>query len=503
MMKKFLNALTIASLFVAGTYAKCSNEVYGCCKDSNAEVYYVDEEGNWSVENDKWCLIEPEEPEVTTSIKIPEVTSTEVVEPTEAPSTEVIKGDTFDSMFIGAWVGGPEKLPEYPQPNAKNVASFEKLQDRHLDVINLFVIWQYHEWSWTKEYLDVAKANGSILMMTWMPTPYTAQDILDGKGDAYIDSYIKGIKEFGEEVWLRPLHEANGDWYTWGAAADSVNNSEDKLAEAYRYLVDKFREAKVSNVKWIWTTNCNSSGSATLTGSYPGDDYVDYTSIDGYNWGTAQSWSKWNTFEEVFTDAYNALSKFNKPMILAEFSSSETGGDKAAWFEHMFEVLPTKFPRIVGLIVFSESKPDNEGDWGIDSSEAAAEAWKKGISAYPPAKRINSGETPSETIPVETPTETTTVETTPVTPTECWSEKFGYKCCSAGNTRVVEVDESGKWGAENGEWCGISETDDTCWSVSLGYKCCTDCEVITTDESGKWGANNGEWCGIVEETCKN
>jgi len=193
-------------LFFAGIYAKCSNEEYGCCKNSNAEVLYVDDEGKWSVENNEWCLIETEEPEVTTtSVKVPEVTS----------SSEVIKGDTFDSMFIGAWVGGPEKLPEYPQPNAKNVASFEKLQDRHLDVISLFSIWQYHDWEWTKAYLDVAKANGSIMMITWMPTPYTAQDILDGKGDDYIDSYIKGIKEFGDEIWLRPLHESNGDWYTW------------------------------------------------------------------------------------------------------------------------------------------------------------------------------------------------------------------------------------------------------------------------------------------------
>ena len=31
-------------------------------------------------------------------------------------------------------------------------------------------------------------------------------------------------------------------------------------------------------------------------GTYPGDDYVDYISIDGYNWGTAQSWSGLEVF---------------------------------------------------------------------------------------------------------------------------------------------------------------------------------------------------------------
>jgi len=361
--------------------------------------------------------------------------------PVESAVAPVIKGDTFDSMFFGAWVGGDEVLPEYPQPNAKNVAAFEAVQGRHLDIIHHFVIWQYNDWEWTRNYLDVAKANGSLMMITWMPTPYTAQDILDGKGDEYIDTFVKGIKSYGEEIWLRPLHESNGDWYTWCTGKDNINNAEEKVAAAFRYLVEKFREGNVTNVKWIWTTNNGNSGEGTtLTGSYPGDDFVDYISIDGYNFGTAQSWSSWSTFEEVFRDAYDAIAKFQKPMFIAEFSSSELGGNKAEWISEMFRILPERFPRIIGLVWFSESKPDNEGDWAINTSEAAVEAWKKGMSAYPPAKRIGSNENHDNKLAMKE---------------ECWSEKFGYKCCSPENKVVIETDENGKWGTENGNWCGI------------------------------------------------
>jgi hypothetical protein len=382
---KFVNFLTIASLFVSGSFARCIVTDYKCCSGTNVEVLYTDETGDWSVENNEWCFIDKninEPAPIEPSAPVAPAT------PIEPAKTDVIYGDTFDSMFIGAWVGGPEKLPEYPQPNAKNVATYEALQDRHLDIIHLFVIWQYNDFEWARQYLDVAKQNGSITMVTWMPTPHTAQDILDGKADEYINEFAAGVKSYGEEIWMRPLHESNGNWYTWGTGADSVNNAEDKVAAAYRYIVDIFRNTGVENVKWVWTTNNGSSG-GTLTGSYPGDDYVDYVSIDGYNWGTAQSWSKWNTFEEVFTDAYTALCQYNKPMFLAEFSSSELGGNKAEWIDEMFRVLPVKFPRIIGLVWFSESKPDNEGDWGLDTSEEAVEAWKRGIRAYPPAKRIN------------------------------------------------------------------------------------------------------------------
>ena len=77
---------------------------------------------------------------------------------------------------------------------------------------------------------------------------------------------------------------------------------------------------------------------------------------------------------------------------------------------------------------------------------------------------------------------------------QCFSQPI-YSCCK-GN-KVVYVDESGYWGVENGEWCGIEkDSTNSCFSIPLGYSCCKQCDVLYTDESGKWGVENGEWCGI-------
>ena len=118
----------------------------------------------------------------------------------------------------------------------------------------------------------------------------------------------------------------------------------------------------MKNVKWVWTTNVTNHGEgATLTGNYPGDEFVDYFSIDGYNWGKSQSWSSWKSFAQVFDDAYKALANINKPLFIAEISSSEKGGCKAKWITDMFEHFRTDYSRVFAVMWFSQSK-DYEGD---------------------------------------------------------------------------------------------------------------------------------------------
>ena len=287
---------------------------------------------------------------------------------------------------IGAWVGGPG---QYPQPTRENVQAFQEMQGNHIDLISHFALFDMNNWNNVKTYADVAKENGSTLVVTWMANGYGAQDIVDGKTDNYVREFAKGVKSFGDEIWMRPLHEANGDWYDWGVGKSGAGNTDANVAEAFRHIVSIFREEGVTNVKWVWTTNASNQGSGTtLTGNYPGDDYVDYISIDGYNWGTSQSWSSWQSFSQVFKKAYDALASINKPLFIAEISSSEKGGSKAEWITDMFEQFQTTFSRVFAVMWFSQSK-ENEGDWALNTSPEAVAAWQAGVakmqSAQPPS----------------------------------------------------------------------------------------------------------------------
>lgn len=298
-------------------------------------------------------------------------------------------------LQIGAWVGSASDTSldgNYPQPTRANVDAFVKLQGRPVEYVEYYSIWP-ETWSRSKTYADIAASFGAKLFITWQPNGYTAPDILSGKADTYIAKFANDIRSYPNEVWLRPLHEANGgDWYTWAVGNSSMANTNENVAQAFQHIVAIFRKAGATNVKWVWTTNAENmtTGNPTsFAGTYPGDQWCDYISIDGYNFGafhtTATSgWnSSWKTFTQVYKPAYTALAGIDKPLFVAEFGSSEKGGDKAKWTRDAFASLSTTFPRFFALMIFNMN--DANGDWRINTTDASLQAWKQSVAQYAPS----------------------------------------------------------------------------------------------------------------------
>jgi len=253
---------------------------------------------------------------------------------------------------------------------------------------------------------------GRITLVTWefMPGASTRvsgyegrvlEAILDGNYDDYIDSWANGLRDFGKPVLLRFGHEMNGDWYPWSGIANGGGNTDgygdpnladgpERFVDTYRYIHDRFRENGAENVLWVWCLNAPFDAMTHALGDwnhaaayYPGDDYVDWLGFDGYNWGASafgqQFDATWTSFDEIFASSYAELQAINpeKPILIGEFSSTEEGGDKAAWITDAFHSIRTKYPQIRALIWFHISK---ETDWRINSSEAALEAYRNAVT---------------------------------------------------------------------------------------------------------------------------
>src|ERR671932_2056495 len=114
------------------------------------------------------------------------------------------------------------------------------------------------------------------------------------------------------------------------------------------HVHDLFVQVGATNVTWVWCPNrtiytYDVQHQAPLSQVYPSDSYVDWTCIDGYNWGTDRN-NVWQSFSQVFRRSYDELTSVapNKPIMIAEIGSSEDGGpqgrpdSKANWITDAF-----------------------------------------------------------------------------------------------------------------------------------------------------------------------
>lgn len=234
--------------------------------------------------------------------------------------------------------------------------------------------------------MNAARARGAVPLVTWEPWAwgggvdqpvYSLDRIAAGDFDAHINRWGQALAAWGYPVQLRFAHEMNGDWYPW---AEGVNgNGAGDYVQAWRHVHDVVAAAGASNVSWVWSPNVPYWGSTDLAGLYPGGGYVDVVALDGYNWGTSASWSGWVSPQDLFAPGIAELRSLapGLPILIAETSSSELGGSKAAWNSDLVSYLAAQ-PDVMGFVWFHIQK---EADWRINSSDASAAAFKSALAA--------------------------------------------------------------------------------------------------------------------------
>ena len=225
----------------------------------------------------------------------------------------------------------------------------------------------YYEWNadWTGAVTKADLAAGRIPLVNWEPHNIDFNKIVDGSLDATIKARARGSKALGKKFFLDFSAEMNGD-EAWDG-----NNAPLYIA-AYRHIHDIFVAEGATNVVWAWCPNVTDihGGNKNTMDYYPGDAYVDWTGVDGYNWGTNNG--GWQSFQQVFEKIYPLLAARKKPIMIGEMSSAQVGGDKAKWIDAIVPTLRTNFPLVKCLIWFDINK---ERDWRISSSPESEAAF--------------------------------------------------------------------------------------------------------------------------------
>lgn len=266
---------------------------------------------------------------------------------------------------------------EGSQKDLAPVSKYEDILDKEFASIMWFL-----DWSTPFPMEDVKRVSkaGYMPHITWEPWFFADQDkiylenILAGEWDEYINQWASDAAKFGKPVMLRWGHEFNGNWYPWSVA----KNGEDPqvYVDAYRKIHDAFIAAGADNVIWIWCSNNNSVPNEewnVAMNAYPGDDYVDWVGIDGYNFSGTDS------FMSLFAKSYSKMaSELAKPVMVAEFATGGEGDKKSVWIQEMANDLEQSFPAIRAINWFDINK---ELDWRLIVDEQTETASKEAFSS--------------------------------------------------------------------------------------------------------------------------
>ena len=84
----------------------------------------------------------------------------------------------------------------------------------------------------------------------------------------------------------------NGFWFPW---TEGVNgNKPGEYVTAWRHVHDIFTAVGATNATWVWCPNVDFTAQADPAGeALPGRRYVDWTCLDGFNWGKTRDSAGW------------------------------------------------------------------------------------------------------------------------------------------------------------------------------------------------------------------
>jgi hypothetical protein len=301
-------------------------------------------------------------------------------------------------LFWGAWIG-PQLTGTQPPWDMSAVTQFEQRLGKGLSTIQFAApfadcsVSPCSFYDFPAKEMEAIRQYGAVPFFSWSsqatpwvmgePEPdFQLADVIAGNYDSYIRSFAEAAAAWGHPYFMRFNWEPNGDWFPWGEGANG--NQPGESVAAWRHVHDIFTSVGATNTTWVWCPYIDIHKFAPIASFYPGDEYVDWSCLDGYNWAKARSHPvAWKTFDQIFAGSYRQIVNRiapSKPMLLAEIASSGGGKAKARWIRDMFGALHTRYRRVRGLIWFDQVQQGVS--WPLENSPIVTRAFAQGLRQH-------------------------------------------------------------------------------------------------------------------------
>ncbi len=243
--------------------------------------------------------------------------------------------------------------------------------------------------------IDAVRANGatpvvSLELWSWHDKQHISYLTLinAGKYDEFLRQWANDAKSDGHRILFRFGFEFNGDWFSWSLKPDAY-------VKAWRRAHRIFQEVGAANVEWVWAPNvisCPNTDDNNMHLYYPGDGFVDWVGVDGYNFGEHHDqWHHWQSFDDVFSHTLKQFaSRYpSKPIILAEFGCAPgKANQRSDWIRDAFDKISHN-AQIKAAIWFNlDKRREGEPNWRIGVTPGSLQAFNETFAAPLPIESV-------------------------------------------------------------------------------------------------------------------
>ena len=218
-----------------------------------------------------------------------------------------IDGDpTYDYYYGGSWGDAPW--------DAEAWARFESNAGKKVSIVHwgLRTPWA-HDFKYFLGPFNLVHQAGDLNLVDMTTASVPLRDVANGAYDPELKTWFQQAAAWGHPFFLALDIEMNGPWEPY---APGVNgNTAPDFVAMWRHVHDLATAAGAGNVTWTWCPNIDNGNKFTpYEKLYPGDAYVDWTCLHGYNKTGNDS------FSSVFTTSYQKLLTLapTKPIMIGE-----------------------------------------------------------------------------------------------------------------------------------------------------------------------------------------
>lgn len=290
--------------------------------------------------------------------------------PAAAQPAPLVGAQAF-SAPSGYIVHGVHLNPVASPPYHQEITNFEAAVGKNIGLLMYFRPWDKVatpcDDGYLPQFVDPGAptkpgiANGRTILLTWEPSPSLLlgnpgpadyDNTLSGQYNTLIDNCATQLAAWSNKTFLiRFMHEFNipeSPWWSghpYNQKTDGTGDTE-KFKQVWRYVWQRFADKGATNVQWVWSPNYASNPPDawnSLHNYYPGDQFVDWIGLSGYNWMGVGGQSPFQSYDDLYGAVIPELQcRYAKPIIHTEIGAATAAGySKENWITDAYARMRT------------------------------------------------------------------------------------------------------------------------------------------------------------------